>query len=114
MKYFVNINTAEDLKKRFRELSISLHPDRGGNAEDFAAMLAEYETAAKNIQGGAFTSTIIDEWKEWQSHLVNCTIYSGKSIKVGDHVVCYSLFDKVNNLSEAFYYRIGKICYIVI
>ena len=103
MKYFVNINTAEDLKKRFRELSISLHPDRGGNAEDFAAMLAEYETAAKNIQGGAFTSTIIDEWKEWQSHLVNCTIYSGKSIKVGDHVVCYSLFDKVNNLSEAFY-----------
>lgn len=103
MKYFNNINNAEDLKKRFRELSISLHPDRGGNAEEFAAMLAEYHEAAKNIQGGAFTSTIIDEWKEWQSHLVNCTIYSGKSVKVGDHVVCYSLFDKVNNLSEAFY-----------
>lgn len=49
MKYFVNINNAEDLKKRFRELSISLHPDRGGNAEDFAAMLAEYEEAAKNL-----------------------------------------------------------------
>ena len=49
MKYFNNISTAEDLKKRFRELSISLHPDRGGNAEDFAAMLAEYETAAKNL-----------------------------------------------------------------
>lgn len=49
MKYFVNINNAEDLKKRFRELSITLHPDRGGNAEDFAAMLAEYETAAKNL-----------------------------------------------------------------
>ena len=103
MKYFVNINNAEDLKKRFRELSITLHPDRGGNAEEFAAMLAEYQEAAKNVGGGAFTSTIIDEWKEWQSHLVNCTIYSGKSIKVGDHVVCYSLFDKVNNLSEAFY-----------
>lgn len=49
MKYFNNISNAEDLKKRFRELSISLHPDRGGNAEDFAAMLAEYETAAKNL-----------------------------------------------------------------
>ena len=49
MKYFVNINNAEDLKKRFRELSITLHPDRGGNAEEFAAMLAEYETAAKNL-----------------------------------------------------------------
>lgn len=49
MKYFNNISNAEDLKKRFRELSITLHPDRGGNAEDFAAMLAEYETAAKNL-----------------------------------------------------------------
>ena len=49
MKYFVNINTAEELKKRFRELSITLHPDRGGNAEDFVAMLAEYEEAAKNF-----------------------------------------------------------------
>ena len=103
MKYFNNITTAEELKKRFRELSITLHPDRGGNAEEFAAMLAEYQEAAKNVGGGAFTSTIIDAWKEWQSHLVNCTIYSGKSVKVGDHVVCYSLFDKVNNLSEAFY-----------
>ena len=49
MKYFVNINNAEDLKKRFRELSISLHPDKGGDATDFAAMLAEYEEAAKNL-----------------------------------------------------------------
>lgn len=49
MKYFNNINNAEDLKKRFRELSITLHPDRGGNAEEFAAMLAEYEEAAKNL-----------------------------------------------------------------
>lgn len=49
MKYFVNINNAEDLKKRFRELSISLHPDRGGSSEEFAAMLAEYEEAAKNL-----------------------------------------------------------------
>lgn len=49
MKYFNNISNAEDLKKRFRELSISLHPDRGGSSEEFASMLAEYETAAKNL-----------------------------------------------------------------
>lgn len=49
MKYFNNISNAEDLKKRFRELSISLHPDRGGSSEEFAVMLAEYETAAKNL-----------------------------------------------------------------
>lgn len=49
MKYFNNISNAEDLKKRFRELSITLHPDRGGSSEEFAAMLAEYEEAAKNL-----------------------------------------------------------------
>ena len=49
MKYFVNINSFEDLKKAFREYTIKLHPDKGGNAEEFAAMMAEYETAAKNL-----------------------------------------------------------------
>ena len=55
MRYFNNITTKEELKTRFRELSITLHPDRGGNAEDFAAMMAEYETALKNL--GAWTKT---------------------------------------------------------
>lgn len=55
MRYFNNITTKEELKKRFRELSITLHPDRGGNAEDFAAMMAEYENALKNL--GAWTKT---------------------------------------------------------
>ena len=49
MKYFNNISNAEELKKAFREYTIKLHPDKGGNAEDFAAMMAEYETAAKNL-----------------------------------------------------------------
>lgn len=50
MRYFNNITTKEELKKRFRELSISLHPDRGGNAEDFAAMMAEYEEINKDFE----------------------------------------------------------------
>ena len=49
MKYFNNIHTAEELKKAFREYTVKLHPDKGGNAEEFAAMLAEYEEAAKNL-----------------------------------------------------------------
>lgn len=49
MKYFVNINSFEDLKKAFREYTIKLHPDKGGNAEDFAAMMAEYETMCEQF-----------------------------------------------------------------
>ena len=36
-------NSNEDLKKQFRRLVKELHPDHGGNAEDFKAMMKEYE-----------------------------------------------------------------------
>lgn len=50
MKYFVNITTAEELKKEFRALSIKLHPDRGGDAEEFTAMMSEYASICKNFE----------------------------------------------------------------
>lgn len=49
MKYFNNITTPEELKKQFRALSINLHPDRGGNAEEFKAMMAEYSDILRNF-----------------------------------------------------------------
>lgn len=49
MKYFKNITTPEELKKQFRTLSIKLHPDRGGNAEEFKAMMAEYSEIVRNF-----------------------------------------------------------------
>lgn len=49
MKYFNNITTPEELKKQFRTLSIKLHPDRGGNAEEFKAMMAEYNDIMRNF-----------------------------------------------------------------
>ncbi|MDD6754365.1 MAG: hypothetical protein PUE15_10780 [Prevotella sp.] len=49
MKYFKNITTPEELKKQFRALSIQLHPDRGGNAEEFKAMMAEYNNIMRNF-----------------------------------------------------------------
>lgn len=49
MKYFKNITTPEELKKQFRALSIKFHPDRGGNAEDFKAMMSEYNDIMKNF-----------------------------------------------------------------
>ena len=48
MKYFNNITTEEELKKQFRVYCVSMHPDKGGDPEEFKAMLSEYEEAAKN------------------------------------------------------------------
>ena len=50
MKYFKDITTPEEIKKQFRALSIKLHPDRGGNAEEFKAMMAEYNNIMRNFE----------------------------------------------------------------
>lgn len=59
MKYFNNITTAEELKEKFRNYCITMHPDKGGDPEEFKAMLAEYEEAAKNC--GAWTKETSEE-----------------------------------------------------
>ena len=59
MKYFNNITTAEELKKQFRAYCVSMHPDKGGDPEEFKTMLAEYEEAAKNC--GAWTKETREE-----------------------------------------------------
>lgn len=42
MTYFKDCKTAEDVKARFKDLAKKLHPDCGGNAEEFKAMMNEY------------------------------------------------------------------------
>ena len=57
MKYFVNFPyTAESLKNEYRELCKKLHPDTGGNAQDFAEMMNEYEQTARNLNGNGTTA----------------------------------------------------------
>lgn len=49
MKYFKNITTAEEIKKQFRAYCVSMHPDKGGDPEEFKAMMAEYNDIIKNF-----------------------------------------------------------------
>ena len=52
MKYFANIHTAEELRKAYRAFCLTMHPDRGGNEEEFKAMQAEFEQLKKAYQDG--------------------------------------------------------------
>lgn len=49
-KYFSNITTAEEIKKQFRAYCVSMHPDKGGDPEEFKAMMAEYNGILKNFE----------------------------------------------------------------
>ena len=50
MKYFNNVNSIEELKKEFRTLCITMHPDKGGDPSEFKTMLAEYQKLSKFIK----------------------------------------------------------------
>lgn len=50
MKYFKNITTAEEIKKQFRAYCVSMHPDKGGDPEEFKTMMAEYNGIIKNFE----------------------------------------------------------------
>lgn len=50
MKYFKNITTAEEIKKQFRAYCVSMHPDKGGDPEEFKMMMSEYNGIIKNFE----------------------------------------------------------------
>ena len=45
-RYFSLEMSIEELRTNFRKLCLELHPDKGGNAEDFKAMKNEYDYVA--------------------------------------------------------------------
>ena len=57
MKYFINSPyTAESLKAEFRALCLTMHPDKGGNADEFKAMSAEYNDILASLTNGNGTT----------------------------------------------------------
>ena len=49
-RYFTECRTAEDVKARYRELAKRLHPDCGGDAEQFKTMMNEYREAFERLK----------------------------------------------------------------
>ena len=63
MKYFLNVSNSNELKSLYRKLCNELHPDKGGKASDFIAMMEEYnsikdsfnnETESENLSAEQF------------------------------------------------------------
>ena len=50
MKYFSNITTPEELKKQFHSYCLTMHPDKGGDPEEFKTMVAEYNNITRNFE----------------------------------------------------------------
>ena len=56
MKWFTNPQTLEELKKQYKTLVFTHHPDKGGRTEDMQAINAEYEALfarLKNVRKSA-------------------------------------------------------------
>ena len=49
-RYFINCSTLEEVKATFHKLAKELHPDNGGNAEEFKKMMAEYTEAFNRLK----------------------------------------------------------------
>lgn len=62
--YFKNCSTIEDVKKTYRDLAKKLHPDCGGNAEEFKKMSEEYTEAFKMYRNKHRSSTAEEYEKE--------------------------------------------------
>lgn len=56
MKYFTDCQTQEELKKEYRRLCKMLHPDNGGDINEFKKMQADFETAASGPAWNTFTN----------------------------------------------------------
>jgi len=67
--FFSDCKTYDEAKKKFRELAMKMHPDHGGNADEFKAMLNEYESLA-----GAAWSTAYDEYKSERGFNPNANV----------------------------------------
>ena len=66
-KYFEGCHTCEDVKRFYKNLAKKLHPDCGGDAEEFKKMSQEYEkafNAYKNIHMNAEGETYEKETTE--------------------------------------------------
>lgn len=83
-RYFINCTTLEEVKATFHKLAKELHPDNGGNGEEFKKMFVEYKEAFerlknvhKNHDGETYTKETTETPEEFAELIRTLTRFNG-------------------------------------
>lgn len=89
MRYFTNCKTAEEVKQEFKKLAKQLHPDCGGDAEEFKRMKAEFEQAFErlkkihvNSEGKTYTKETDEAPQEFMDIIEKLLRFEGCTIEL--------------------------------
>lgn len=83
-RFFNSCTTLEEVKATFHRLAKELHPDNGGSAEEFKAMMAEYKEAFnrcknihKNHEGQTYTKETDETPEQFADLIRTLTRFNG-------------------------------------
>lgn len=63
LKYFMDCQTAEELKSAYHKLVKKLHPDNGGDAKEFVTMKSEFESLFNILKNTHYNSKTGETWE---------------------------------------------------
>lgn len=73
-KYFGEIETMEELKAEYRKMCFKLHPDKGGNEEDFKEMKNEYDEMVKILAAREKDSAKAEQTAELFKNIIDIIV----------------------------------------
>jgi len=80
--FFEIAMTREELRTEYRRLCVKMHPDKGGNHEEFCKMTAEYEKVLKNINCPEWDRNPENDWEAFKSFEAVTVTLKGYSFKM--------------------------------
>ena len=127
-RYFVRIETLEDLKKQYKKLALENHPDRGGDVEIMKEINAEYDrffadmkNYHRNAKGEVYTKENNEAPEEFRDiieklikmdgleiEIIGCFIYwTSNSIFIFKFIyqVCYFYHRPVELYIDSFFHH---------
>lgn len=112
--YFKDCTSIEELKKAYRKVCFKLHPDMGGNEDDFKKMNNEYENLLKKL-GKAWNYSHIeqDETYDWTkdkfAEIIQKIIGFDINIEIiGSWIWCFDSFLYKDQLKELGFWFSGS------